>query len=239
MIIKISSRTNEKIKHVISLRNKKVRKEEGLFVSEGKKAMEMAKENNLLMEVYTLKTLNLPSEIRQYIVTRDVMDKISLSINPEGIVFVSKIPSFEIKNKNRYLFLDSLQDPGNVGTLIRTALALGYDAVFLSENTCDPFNDKAIAASKGSLFAMPVVIDAKIEMFRGNRKIVVSTLDDDSISLEKVEINEPFVLVLGNEAHGVSKDTLDVADIKVKIPMSGIESLNVAQAGAILMYELK
>ena len=93
MIIQLTSRQNEKIKHVIALRNKKVRKEEGLFVSEGRKAMEMAKENNLLVEVYTTKAISLPAEIRQYIINKDLLNKISLSVNPEGIVFVSKIPN--------------------------------------------------------------------------------------------------------------------------------------------------
>ena len=237
MIIHLSSRTNEKIKHVIALRNKKNRKEEGLFVSEGKKAMEMAKASGLLVEVYTTKTLNLPSEIMQYIINQDLLEKISLSINPEGIVFVSKMPQIEVKNHDKYLYLDNVQDPGNLGTLIRTSLALGFGAVFLSSNSCDPFNDKAIAASKGSLFTMPVIF-RDLSEFLGNREIVVSTLSNDSIDIDDYYPTKPFILVLGNEAHGVSKETLEMANVKVKIPINGIDSLNVAQAGAIMMYEM-
>ena len=237
MIIQLTSRSNEKIKHVVALRNKKVRKEEGLFVSEGKKAMEMAKASGLLVEVYTTKTLNLPSDIRQYIINKDLLDKISLSVNPEGIVFISKMPDIPLKKHEKYLYLENIQDPGNLGTLIRTALALGYDAVFLSENSCDTFNDKAIAASKGSLFNMPVIF-RDISEFLGNREIIVSTLSDDSIDIDDYYPTKPFILVLGNEAHGVKQETLDIASAKVKIPMSGIDSLNVAQAGAILMYTL-
>ena len=237
MIIHLTSRTNDKIKHVIALRNKKTRKEEGLFVSEGKKAMEMAKASGLLVEVYTTKTLNLPSDIMQYIINKDLLDKISLSVNPEGIVFISKIPQIEVKHHDKYLYLENVQDPGNMGTLIRTSLALGFDSVFLSDNSCDPFNDKAIAASKGALFNMPVIYKDLSE-FLGNREIVVSTLSNDSIDLDDYYPTKPFILVLGNEAHGVSKETLEIANFKVKIPMNGIDSLNVAQAGAIMMYEM-
>ena len=237
MIIKLTSRQNEKIKHVIALRNKKVRKEEGLFVSEGKKAMEMAKEKGLLVEVYTTKTLSLPAEIRQYIINKDLLDKISLSVNPEGIVFISKVPEIEIKNKDNFLYLDNVQDPGNLGTLIRSALALGYDAVFLSENCCDPFNDKAIASSKGSLFSIPVKV-ADLKIISEGMEVIVSTLSSDSVDLDDCYPTKPFILVLGNEAHGVSKETLDMADKKINIPMHGIDSLNVAQAGAIMMYVL-
>ena len=237
MIIHLSSRQNDKIKHVIALRNKRTRKEEGLFVSEGRKAMEMAKESGLLVEVYTTKTLKLPNDIMQYIINEDLLNKISLSVNPEGIVFISKMPNIEIKKHDKYLYLENIQDPGNLGTLIRTALALGYDAIFLSDNSCDPFNDKAIAASKGSLFKMPIH-HLPLSEFLGNREIIVSTLSHDSIDIDDCYPTKPFILVLGNEAHGVSDETLDIATKKVIIPISGIDSLNVAQAGAIMMYVL-
>ena len=237
MIIQISSRTNAKIKYVISLRNKKVRKEEDRFVSEGKKAMQMALSANLLEEVYTTKELNLPSEIRQYIVNNDILDKISQTINPEGVVFISKIPHLELKNTDLILYLDNIQDPGNLGTLIRSALALGFNGVALSNDCCDPFNDKAIAASKGAFFNIPIFYE-DLEKFKMSHQIVVSTLSDDSRVVEAVRMEKKTVLVLGNEAHGVSKKSLDLADIKVKIPMHKMDSLNVASAGAILMYEM-
>ena len=101
--------------------------------------------------------------------------------------------------------------------MIRTALALGYDAVFLSENSCDPFNDKAIAASKGSLFKIPVIHE-QLLYFKDKKEIIASTLSNDSIDIEDCYPTKSYILVLGNEAHGVSEETLKLADIKVNIP---------------------
>ena len=237
MLFQITSRNNDKIKWVVSLKNKKNRIAEGLFIAEGRKNLEMALKANLVAEVYTLHKMSLPKEISQYIITEPVLEKISSLENPEGIVFVSKIPECKLEKKDKLVYLDNLQDPGNVGTLIRSALALGYDAVILSRHCCDPFNDKAISASKGAIFALPVLFDDLINYSDTNR-VIVSTLSEDSIPPEKVKIKDPFILVLGNEGKGVTHDSLSLADIKVKIKMKTMESLNVSAAGAILMYEL-
>lgn len=236
MIFQITSRSNPKIKALVDLRNRKTRQEKGLFVSEGKKNLEMAKEANILEEVYTLKEIKLPYNIKQYIVSEEVMDKISLSVNPEGVVFVSRIPHSELEKKDKLLYLDNLQDPGNVGTLIRTALALGFDGVYMSSTTCDPFNDKAISSSKGAIFKLPVGYK-ELSEFDG-LDILVTTLSEDSIPFNKLEQKNPFILVLGNEGKGVSNQSLELATKKINIPMKGIDSLNVAVAGGIMMYYL-
>ncbi len=237
MLLKITSRSNEKIKHVVSLREKKNRLKEGLFVAEGKRSLEMALKAKLVKEVYSLEELRLPKDIFQYIIDESVLEKISSLENPDGVVFVCETPSLKIEKKDKLLYLDNLQDPGNVGTLIRTALGLGFDGVILSRHSCDPFNDKAISASKGSIFSLPVIFDDLFNYADTNR-IIVSTLSDDSVPLDEVNIKDPFILVLGNEGNGVSKESLELADLKVKIPMKIMESLNVSIAGAILMYEL-
>ncbi len=238
MIFQITSRSNEKIKHVVSLRNnKKLRQKEGLFVLEGKNALKMALAANLVTEVYTLKKISLPKEVSQYVINESVLEKISSTTSPEGIVFVSKIPNLEIKKKDKILYLDNIQDPGNFGTLIRSALALNFDCVMYSKNSVDPYNDKTIASTKGALFNIPVVME-ELSLLKEDHLIIVSTLSNDSQAVETIDVNHPFVLVLGNEAHGVTPETLELADKKVKIPMHDMESLNVAVAGGILMYEL-
>ena len=237
MIFQITSRTNDKIKRLVSLREKKNRIKEGLFVIEGKKNFEMALEAGLVQEVYTLKKMKLPAEISQYIINEPVLDKISLNRNPDGLVFVAKIPQLELKKKDKLLFVDNIQDPGNLGTIIRTALAFNYDGVILNEHTVDPFSEKVVSASKGAIFKIPVLFD-KLKNYKEKNKIVVSTLSENSVSLEDLNINGPFVLVLGNEGSGVSEETLLLSDTNVKINMQGIDSLNVAIAGGILMYEI-
>lgn len=238
MIFEITSKNNQKIKYINSLKDKKTRNQEGVFISEGRKTFEIALEKGLVKEVFTYKKMKLPKEIDQYIVTEEVMKKISSQTNPEGVVFVCEKINYSCREFKKVVYLDDINDPGNLGTIIRTASALGFDAVVLSENTVDMYNPKVIAASKGSLFTIPVLID-KLSNYKTSHKIIVSSLEDNSISLGELKNDfERFVLVLGNESHGVSKETISLADVIVKIPISNIESLNVAIASAILMYEL-
>ena len=237
MIIQISSRTNEKIKHVVSLRNKKNRQEEHLFVAEGKKALELALQSGLVREVYTLNTLKLPKEITQYIITKENLEKISNTVTPEGVVFVAEIPEQKLIKKDKLIYLDEIQDPGNLGTIMRTALAFDFDGVILSKNCVDPYNDKVISASKGAIFMMPFVFD-DLANYKSTNEIIVSTLDDDSISIDELKVSRPFVIVVGNEANGVKEETKQLADQKVIIPIKNIDSLNAAIAAAILMQKL-
>lgn len=237
MISEISSKTNSKIKFVCSLKTPKGRNEHKKFLCEGKKALEMALNAGLVREVYTLEKLNLPKSIDQYIVTEEVMKKISSSISPEGIVFVSDFIKEKEDFGNKIIYLDGVSDPGNMGTIIRTALALGFDAVCYSKGSVSPYNEKVVAASKGAIFSIPV-LEVELYLLKLKYQIIVSALQDNSIELKNVKPAKNFVLVLGNESHGVKQETLALSDIVTKIPIEGINSLNVAIAGAILMYEL-
>ena len=239
MIKYIESKDNNKIKHASSLKESKYRKEYGEFLSEGKKALELALISGNVKEIFTVKELNnIPSDITQYIVKEDLLKKISSTVNPEGIVFVSQIVERKPKRLNKVVYLDHINDPGNLGTIIRTALAFSYDAVIVSEGSCDPYNEKAVAASKGALFSMPI-LRGELDSFSQGKKVIVSALSEDAIDEKDLVNNEPFILVLGNEANGVSKDTLNKADVIVKIGIQNIDSLNVSIAAGILMNRLK
>ena len=239
MIKYIESKDNNKIKHAASLKESKYRKEYGEFLSEGKKALELAIISKNVKEIYTIKELeNIPSDITQYVLKPDLLKKISSSVNPEGIVFVSQILERKPKRLNKVVYLDHINDPGNLGTIIRTALAFSYDAVIVSEGSCDPYNEKAVAASKGSLFLMPI-LRGDLDTFSEGKKVIVSALREDAIDEKVLDVKDPFVLVLGNEANGVSKDVLNKADIVVKIGIQNIDSLNVSIAAGILMNRLK
>ena len=239
MIKEITSKDNNKIKFAASLKMSKYRKENKQFLAEGKKSLELALAAGVVKEIFTTKKLlNIKDDIVQYLVNESLLKKISSTQNPEGIVFVCHMQEKKVKRLNKVVYLDHVSDPGNLGTIIRTALAFNYDAVILSQGCCDVYNEKVVAASKGAIFLMPVM-NMELKELKEGRTIVVSTLDDASIELSQVKVEKPFVLVLGNEAHGVSEETIKLADIKTKIEISNIESLNVSIAAGILMHALK
>lgn len=237
MIKIITSKENQKIKFACSLKDNKNRKKEKLFLAETFKALEMALIHNRVVEVFSLKELDIPSDIPQYIVSEEILKKLSSNVNPEGVVFISKIVEEKDKEYNKILYLDKVSDPGNVGTLIRTALAFNYDAVVLSEGSCSIYNEKVVNSTKGAIFAIPV-FNENILKFQNSHQIIVSALLDDAVDLEKVKFKDKFVLVLGSESHGVSEEILKIADVKVVIPIKNIDSLNVAVAGGILMNKI-
>lgn len=238
MIQTITSKDNLKVKHACSLHQNKYRNEYQEFLVEGIKSIELGLEKHLIEAVFSLNELrDFPSDIPQYIVSENILNKISSTQNPEGVIAVAKMPSFKKEGFKRVVYLDQINDPGNLGTIIRTALAFCYDAVILSKNTVSPYNEKAIAASKGAIFKIPVFFD-DLKTYFDDQKIIVTALSDDSVSLKSVKKPDKFIVVLGNEANGVSEKIIEKAHIKIKIDMDNIDSLNVGVAGGIVLYTL-
>ena len=242
MIYQISSRQNDKIKEVLKLRKSSYQKEVGLFIVEGFHLIEMASNSNLLEAVYTLEEIkNIDASIPQYIINKDILDKISNYKNSQGALGIVRIKNHQEVQSNLVLYLDDVQDPGNVGTILRTALAFNFLDVILSNNSCSVYNEKVIQASQGAIFDLNIQNgDSSLlkELKNKGYKIIATSLQS-SIPLEKLNISEKIVLVLGNEAHGVSKEVLDLADESIRIDIDKIDSLNVAIAGAISMYYIK
>ncbi len=239
MVKYIESKDNNKIKHASSLKESKYRREYQEFLSEGKKTLQMALISRNVKEIFTTKELdNIPDDITQYVVKEDLLKKISSSVNPEGIVFVSHIVERKPKKLNKVVYLDHINDPGNMGTILRTALAFSYDAVIISPESCDPYNEKVVSASKGSIFSLPV-LHGELGEFRDGKTVVVSALTDKAIDLEQLDVQKPFILVVGNEANGVTPEVLKFADVVTKIDIANIDSLNVAVAAGILMNKLR
>ena len=237
MIKTITSKENSKIKYAYSLKDNKTRKKEKLFLAETFKALEMALLYNRVVEVFTLEKLDINEDIPQYLVSEEVLKKLSSNVNPEGVVFIAKMIKKEAKEYNKILYLDRVSDPGNVGTLIRTALAFSYDAVVVREGGCSIYNEKVVNSTKGAIFAIPV-FNEEISSFKDTHQIISSALDKDAIPLEDIKVKDKFVLVLGNESHGIDKEIIDMSDTKVIIPINNIDSLNVAVAGGILMNKI-
>lgn len=240
MIKEITSAQNNKIKYAVSLKLAKYRKEHNEFLAEGKKSLELALKAGVVKEIFTTTKLpDIRNDIVQYLVNESLLKKLSSTQNPEGIVFVCFMQERNIKRLNKVIYLDHVSDPGNMGTIIRTALAFNYDAVFVSEGSCDIYNEKVIAASKGAIFCIPVQNKKLKDLKNDKNSIIVSALAENAKELSMVIVKEPFVLVLGNEAHGVSQEALDLADYIVKIDIANIDSLNVSVAAGIMMHYFK
>ena len=241
-MLEITSKNNPKIKEACSLKMKKVRQEKGLFLMEGFKNLEMALKYGEVQTIFTSVGLaKIGQDIETYKVNDDIIKKLAYSENPEGVVFVCRAlkPRKNKKDYHKIIYLDNVRDPGNFGTIIRTAVAFNYDAVILSKETVDPYNEKALAASKGAIFAIDVFYD-NIENYSYDHELVVSALSDKSIPLSEATKYKDLILVLGNESHGASEEILANASQIVKIEMSDkVDSLNVAVAAGILMNYYK
>ncbi len=237
MIQVVTSKDNKHIKFAASLKEKKYREEHKMFLAETKKALEMAILANSIYEVFTSEYLDIPEEIPQYLVKEDLLKKISNNVNPEGVVFIAKMMDKEVKEPHKILYLEEITDPGNMGTLIRTALAFSYDLVVASDNSVSFYNEKVVNSSKGAIFAIPTKV-GKLSSFKGTHQIIVSNLSKNSLPLNQLKFKKDFVLVLGNESRGVSSETRKLADEEVIIPIANIDSLNVSVAGGILMNKI-
>ena len=162
MIKVITSKDNPRVKYALSLKESKARKENHQFLAESFKTLEMALATNLVREVFALEWLELPEDVTLNLVSEDILKKLSSSKNPEGVVFIADMKEKEDKKYNKILYLDEINDPGNLGTLIRTALAFSYDAVITSKNSVSFYNEKVIAASKGAIFKIDCFSDYRL-----------------------------------------------------------------------------
>lgn len=231
MINKIESRQNQKIKELV---NPKFLKENELFKIEGFHAFEMARESGALVSVFVTKEvrdLNIP----QYLVSESLMKSFSSSKTPQGIISVCKYLQPKSINSEKVLFLDNVSDPGNLGTILRTALAFGYNDVIL-RGGCSQYNEKVLQSTQGAIFKLNIVNNLDIKTLKGYE--ILATEIKGSVELSTIKGIKKHILVLGNEAHGVSKEILELATKRIRIDIKNIESLNVAIAGAIAMYQL-
>lgn len=233
MLEKITSKENKKIKDAAMLKDGKSDR----FLVEGYHLVEMALEANLAEAVFTTKEISCG--VPQYLVTDAIIKKLASSVTPEGIVAVVRKKEPEAIKSRNVLFLDRVQDPGNVGTLLRTALAFGFKDILLTSGCAKIYSSKVIMSSQGAIFKLNIreeVSEKDLEDLKKKGYRIIGT------SLKGVDAPDVFkksdkqCLVLGNEGKGVSPDILSVCDSQVRIEMEDIDSLNVGVAGGILMY---
>ncbi len=242
MKYQISSKTNNKIKELLKYTNPSYRNEKKCFLAEGYHLLEMALEKDLVKEIYTLKEVkNISKDIDQYIVSEDIIKKISKYKSNQGIVFLCYMNEPKKIEGDYVLYLDGISDPGNMGTILRTALAFGYNDVLLSNQCVSIYNEKVVQASQGAIFKLNILLDdCNDSLFDSlNAKYPsIATVVDSNSDISSVKSLKRNLLILGNEAHGIRDTIKEKAKYRVSINIKNIESLNVAIAGAIFMYEL-
>lgn len=252
----ITSKDNEIIKHIRKLKEKKYRDEYNEYVIEGVKIVEEAiKENAKIKQVIvcndTTKTYEIPTHIMLEIAKFDciyVSDKIFNYItqvtNPQGIMAIIEKQDENMQidyNQDIIVMLDDVQDPGNLGTILRTVDSIGLNQIIVSKGTADSFNSKVVRSTMGAIFRLKIIEEEDLiktikELRKHHFKLLVTSLQTEN-SIYDIDFSKK-IIVIGNEANGVSKEIQDLADEKAKIPMLGrTESLNASVAAGIVMYE--
>lgn len=247
-MIEITSRKNKAVLDVVSLHSKKGRDDAGLFFTEGAKLLDEAvSAGRTPVRVFVTEdfltshpdVVKIGSEVIK--VTREVYDKMTDENSPEGIlaVFEKRIPE-TVKNDSCILLLEGIQDPGNLGTLLRCAVAFGVMET-VTVGCADLYSPKTVRSTMGAVFKMPCRafedIDGAVSYARQYCNTVIATaLHADSVSLEKVDTSRA-VIMIGSEGRGLSHRAIELSDKRVIIPIENIESLNASVAGAICMYD--
>lgn len=245
---KITSRGNEKIKRLRLLsKDSAFRKSEGEFVAEGPHLLEEAlAERAPITAVFAALDkppeellARLPADIPVYMLPSDLLESVAPAQTTQGILFTCRMQTRKMATGGRYLLLDELADPGNVGTILRTADAFAFDGVLLTAGSADVYNPKTIRATMGAIFRMPIHI---VEPNQLNMALKGLSVPLYAAILEESQLPEellpgPCCIAIGNEARGVSPSVLQLAHGRIRIPMPGrAESLNAAVAAGILCY---
>ncbi|MBO8129459.1 MAG: RNA methyltransferase [Peptococcaceae bacterium] len=260
-MLKLTSRHNKKVKYLKSLQQKKFRDEYGKFLIEGVRSVEEALNARCSIDVLifasevlgNLRAARLVDEaaakgITQWLVTRDVLAYITETKTPQGVAAVVHKPEYSLSDikcspsRNLILVIDRVQDPGNLGTIIRAADAFSAAGIILIKGTTDMYAPKVVRATVGSIFHLPIVnnvLAADLLQFSREHRYPVVVLDPrGEIPVSALNFNRPVVAVMGSEAQGCSTVLREVADHRAFIPISGkAESLNVAVAASIVLYE--
>lgn len=251
----ITSTGNPQVKHLLQLQKKsKVRNEEKLFLVEGLRMFVEVPEERV-EKVYVSESLynKKKAELRlnrfsYEILSDNVFQHVSDTKTPQGILCVVRQQQYNIeeilqKKDPHFVVLDNLQDPGNLGTIVRTAEAAGVSAVFLNRESVDLYNPKTIRSTMGSIYRMPVIyVKNLVELLQKFKKKGVQSYAahlEGRNAYDAENYTTGTAILIGNEGNGLSQEVADQADIRVRIPMEGkVESLNAAIAASVLMFEV-
>lgn len=253
----IQSKDNKTIKHIISLQQRKYRQKFGEYTVEGIRAVTDIGNKGYLRSILIResKRSELEPLVQKgftvssiYVVQDPIFDKIEHSVNGQGILGIAKkcindLHSFIVED-GLYVALDGVQDPGNLGTIIRTAVAADVKGIFLLKGTVDPYNEKCVRSTMSALCNIPIFEDVTLSEFydfiKDNRIKTYVTSLDNAKPYHTISYAERTMVILGNEGNGVSRNIIEMCDQAITIPMYGdIESLNVSIAAALCMYKVR
>ena len=256
---KITARENQNIKRVVRLMgSKEARTESGQFVAEGLKLCAEALAGGVVInELYCTEALlkKHPQQLAAlcegarlcYLITDDIAGKLADTVTPQGVYAVCALPQNTLEEnslpKGRYLALDSLQDPGNLGTILRSADAFGIDAVILTDDCPDVFSPKVLRATMGSALRVKTCrtsgLAGLLKRLAPTHVTYAATLGENALSLGKCSLNGSVIVVVGSEARGISADVVNACNSSIIIDMhGGAESLNAAVAASIILWEM-
>lgn len=251
----ITSSANTQIKNIIKLqKSTRHRKEQGVFVVEGEKLLQEADAYGTIEKVYAAESFvqdkqneRLLSGKETEMVSDKIFKELTDTVTPQGVLALAKMPFYTLdtllQSKNgRFLILENLRDPGNLGTIMRTAEGAGMTAVIASRESVDLFNPKVVRATMGAIFRQPFVyvedLYATVQLMQESGYQIFGTAMEGSVRYDEADYSGKVGIVIGNEAMGVTERMLSMVDKKVRIPMEGkLESLNAAVAAALFMYE--
>ena len=255
MIERITSASNPRVKRLTNLRRKtKSRREEQAFILEGERLYRDTP-RKFIKEIYMTEEflddkLGGAAQEDVTIITPQIMQKISDTDTPQGVLCVAKMPSYERADllgdekggKPMLLLLENIQDPNNLGTVLRTAEAFGVSAVVMTSDCCDIYNPKVVRGSMGAVFRLPFYTVSGIAQFLSENPDLTSyaaVVDKDAEPITNISFAKSSVAVIGNEGNGLTESAVNACNHKITIPMGGkAESLNASAAASIIIWEM-
>ena len=252
----LTSIQNPLIKQVRKLHRSKERQKQNLLLLEGTNSIEAAFQVDYKLDIifhterwqtnHRLLSQNIADKgLKMQLVSPEVLKAIATTVNPDGVVAIAPrrpIQEPNIAQTRLSVAIERLQDPGNLGTIIRSAVATGVDSLWLSKDSVDIYNPKVLRASVGEWFRLPIIGDRNLSETIARHQQqgiqVIATASKAKKSYWDLDFTRPSLILLGNEGAGLSQDKIALADEQVTIPLAnGVESLNVAVATALLLYE--
>lgn len=238
----ITSLENKKVKDVVKLQSKKYRDLTNTFVVETEHLVEEAKKAGIIKDLFIVEDEFVDND-NTYFVTNEVMRKMSSMESPSNVLAVCEKNNSKEIIGDKILLIDGVQDPGNLGTIVRSSVAFGVTTIVLSHDTVDLYNPKVIRATEGMFCHINIIsmnLEEAINIIKSRGIKVYGTNVVDGVSVTSITDKNKYALIVGNEGNGVKQNIQDLCDLNLYIPMNNnAESLNVGVACSILLYELE
>lgn len=247
--IEITSTQNDLVKYAVKLQDSKFRKKESLILVDGTQTLEGIIQDNIQFEYLFIKKNNpliLKAKIENLILVNDeILKKISTTKSPTNAVGIIKEPEINrelFKKLNKIALIDGIKDAGNLGTIIRSAVAFSIDGIILFNNCVDLYNSKTIRATAQNIFKIPIIKTQDINFIKElkNTHKIISTVVNSDVEFNEIKYNDKFIVTFGSEADGISEEIAQISDEKVTLKMdNNVESLNLGVCASIAFAFIK